>query len=140
MDAKEYLKSIKRLDTIINSMLKERDQLKGMRYRITQTLKPVMVSGGGSEGGFTDASNRLIDLEREIDREVDRFVDLKEEAGAMLKQLENPKHFEVLHRHYVLYESFEQIAVDIGYTYRNVCYLHGRALQVFQKVLDKHGD
>jgi hypothetical protein len=99
-----------------------------------------MVSGGGAHGGFANASDGLIDLEREIDREIDRLVDLKREAGAMLAQLENPQHYKVLHRHYILFESFEQIAVDMGYSYRNVCYLHGRALQVFQKVLDQHGD
>lgn len=138
MDAKEYLKSIKRMDTFINGMIKERDQLRGMRYKITQTLNPVKVSGGGTNEGFTGASNRLLDLEDEINREVDRFADLKREAGELLKQLDDPKHYEVLHRHYILFESFEKIAVDMDCTYRNACYLHGRALQVFQKVLDRH--
>lgn len=138
MDAKEYLKSIRRLDTFINGMINERDQLRGMRYKITQTLNPVKVSGGGTNEGFTGASNRLIDLEDEISREIDRFADLKREAGEMLKQLDDPKHYEVLHRHYILFESFEKIAVDMDCTYRNACYLHGRALQVFQKVLDQH--
>lgn len=138
MDAKEYLKSIKTADAIINEKLKECDQLRGMRYKITQTLKSVMVSGGGSHGGFTDASDRIIDLEREIDRDVDHFVDLKREAGALLAELKNEQHYKVLHRHYILFESFEKIAVDMGYSYRNVCYLHGRALQAFQKVLDMH--
>lgn len=137
MDAKEYLRSIKKVDAIINEKLKEIDNLRGMRYRVTQTLKPVMVSGGGANGGFTDASDRLIDLERAIDRDIDRFVDLKREAGALLAKLENPNHYEVLHRHYILFETFERIAVDMGYTYRNICYLHGRALQAFQRVLDE---
>lgn len=139
MEAKEYLKGIKRADAIINEKLKECDQLRGMRYKITQTLKPVVVSGGGSHGGFTDASDKVIDLEREIDGYVDQLVDLKREAGALLAQLEVPKHYLVLHRHYILFESFEKIAVDMDCTYRNVCYLHGRALQAFQKVLDAHG-
>lgn len=138
MDAKEYLKSIRRMDTIIDGMVKERDQLRGMRYKITQTLNPVKVSGGGTNEGFTGASNRLLDLEEEINREVDRFADLKQEAGDMLKRLEDPKHYEVLHRHYILYESFERIAADMSYTYRNICYIHGRALQMFQRVLDRH--
>ena len=137
MDAKEYLRSIKKADAIITEKLKELDQLRGMRYKITQTLKPVMVSGGGSHGGFTDASNRMIDLEREIDKEIDRFVDLKREAGALLRKLENPQHYKVLHQYYVMFESFERIAVDMGYSYRNVCYMHGRALQAFQRVLDE---
>lgn len=138
MEAKEYLRNIKRADTIINSMMKERDQLQGMRYKITQNLKSVMVSGGGAQGGFANASDRLIDLERVLEREIDRFADLREEACAMLRQVEDTKLYEVLHRHYILYDSFEHIAVDMNYTYRNICYIHGRALQVFQKVLDAH--
>lgn len=137
MEAKEYLESIKTANKIIDRKLKERDQLEELRYKITQTLKTVCVSGGGTNGGFTVASDGLIDLEREIDREIDRFVDLKREVGAMLAKLKNPRHYEVLHRRYIMFESFEKIAVDMGYTYRNVCYLHGRALQVFQKVLDR---
>jgi len=137
MEAKEYLKSIKRADAIINEKLKEKDQLRGMRYKVTQTLKPVMTSGGGSHGGFTEASDRLIDLEREIDRDIDRFVDQKREAGKLLAQLENPKHYQVLHRHYIQFESFEKIASDFGNTYRWVCIIHGRALQAFQRVLDR---
>lgn len=138
MDAKEYLKSIKRMDVMINGMIRERDQLRGMRYKITQVLNPVKVSGGGTNEGFTGASNRLIDLEEEINREVDHFADLKQEAGDMLKRLEDPKHYEVLHRHYILFESLEKIAGDMDYTYRWICILHGRALQCFQKVLDAH--
>lgn len=137
MEAKEYLKGIKKADTIINEKLKELDQLRGMRYKVTQTLKPVMVSGGGTHGGFTDASDSLIDLEREIDRDIDRFVDLKREAGSLLAQLENPLHYQVLHRRYIMGETFEQIATEINYTYRWVCIIHGRALEAFQKVLDK---
>lgn len=137
MEAKEYLKGIKKADTIIDEKLKELDQLRGMRYKVTQTLKLVMVSGGGTHGGFTDASDGLIDLEREIDRDIDRFVDLKREAGSLLAQLENPLHYQVLHRRYIMGETFEQIATEINYTYRWVCIIHGRALEAFQKVLDK---
>ncbi len=139
MDAKGYLRSIKKADAVINAKMKELDNLRGMRYKVTQTLKPVMVSGGGAHGGFTESSDKLIDLEQEIGREIDRYVDLKREAGALLAKLENQNHFKVLFEHYVLFKSFEQISVDIGYTYRNICYLHGRALQAFQRVLDERG-
>lgn len=140
MDAKTYLRSIKKADEIIEERLKERDQLQGKRYRITQTLKPVMVSGGGSRGGFADASDRLIDLEREIGREVDRFVDQKREADVLLRQLDNEQYYKVLKRHYILFESLEKIAGDMNYTYRWICILHGRALQCFQRVLDSRPD
>lgn len=147
MNAKEYLESIRMMDTIINGLLKERDQLSGLRYKITQELNPVRVSGGGKHEGFTGASNSLIDLEDVINREIDRYADMKKEAMGLLKQLKNPKHYEVLHRHYILFEDFDKIAEEMGkkyrgvpYTWRNACSMNGRALQVFQKVLDRHGD
>jgi hypothetical protein len=136
MNAKEYLQEIRTTDEMIDEMLKDRDHLSGMRYRITQNLKPVVSSGGGAHGGFTNASDGLIDLEREIDREVDRLVDMKREALPLLAKLRNPKHYKVLNRYYIRHETFEKIAVDMGCSYRNVCYIHGRALQAFQRVLD----
>lgn len=137
MNAKEYLQSIKKADQMVAAMLRERDQLGDMRYRITQALKPVMVSGGGAHGGFTDASDKMVDLEAEISKKISQYIDLKREAGALLRKLDNPQHYRVLHQHYVMFETFEQVAVDMGYTYRNICYLHGRALQAFQRVLDE---
>ena len=136
MDAKAYLQSIRKADAMIAAMMRERDQIGDMRYRITQTLKPVMVSGGGEHGGFTAASDKMVDMENDIAKKIAGYIDLKREAGALLRRLENPQHYKVLHQHYLLFESFERIAVDMGYTYRNVCYLHGRALQAFQRVLD----
>lgn len=136
MTAKEYLQSIKAADTVINEMLRERDRLGDMRYQITQKLKPVMVAGGGAHGGFTGVSDKIVDLEREITRKIDQYIDLQREAGDLLRKLKNPNHYKVLHKHYVMFESLERIAVDMNYCYRNVCYLHGRALQAFQRVLD----
>lgn len=137
MDAKEYLRSIKKADAMIAEMMQERDHLGDLRYQITQKLKPVQVTGGGNHGGFTETSDKVVDLEREITQKIDHYIDLKREAGALLRKLENPQHYKVLHKYYVMFETFERIAVDMGYTYRNVCYLHGRALQAFQRVLDE---
>lgn len=139
MDAKEYLQEIRDTDEKINEMLADCDHLSGMRFRITQNLKPVVSSGGGSRGGFSSASDGLIDLEREIDREIDRLVDMKREVLPLLLKLRKPNHYKVLNRYYIRHESFEKIAVDMGCSYRNVCYIHGRALQAFQKVLDQRG-
>ena len=45
---------------------------------------------------------------------------------------------EMIDKHYVLYESFENIAVEMKYSYRHICNIHGRALQAFEKVLEEH--
>ena len=136
--AKEYLERIKWYDVMINSKLEELATLNSMVKRIT----PVMnTTGGGAGTGnqdkLGDTIAKIVDLQEEINKDVDMFVDMKTEATALLKKITKAEHFQVLHKRYVQYESFEQIAMEMKYTYRGVCYIHGRALQAFGKVLEE---
>ena len=136
-EAKEYLERIKWYDVLIDSKLEELATLNGMVKRIT----PVMnTTGGGVSGNqdkIGDTIAKIVDLQEEINRDVDIFVDMKKEASKLLKKVKRPEFFQVLHKRYILYESFEQIAMEMKQTYRNVCYVHGRALQAFDKVLEE---
>lgn len=140
MTAKTYLSKIRKTDTIINSKLQEIDGLYAMITKITPTLKADVVSGGGNQDKIGDAVARIVDLQKEINADVDKLVDQKREAAALLEKLENPQHYEVLHKRYVQYMTFEAIAVDMAYTYRGVCYLHGRALAEFEKIMTGNAD
>jgi DNA-directed RNA polymerase specialized sigma subunit len=42
----------------------------------------------------------------------------------------------VLHKRYFEYKPWEQIACEMGYSYRNVCYIHGKALQAFEALME----
>lgn len=134
-EAKEYLEKIKWYDVLIDSKLEELATLNSIVKRIT----PVMnTTGGGASGNqdkLGDTIAKIIDLQEEINRDVDMFVDRKREASVLLKKVTQAEYFQVLHKRYVLYESFEQMATEMKYTYRGVCYVHGRALQAFEKVL-----
>lgn len=138
-EAKEYLEQIKWYDVLIDSKLEELATLNSVVKRIT----PVMnTTGGGSGSGnqdrLGDTIAKIVDLQEEINMDVDMFVDMKREAARLLKKITQAEYFQVLHKRYVLYESFEQIAMEMKYTYRGVCYVHGRALQAFDKVLEEH--
>lgn len=136
-EAKEYLERIKWLDVMIDSKLEELATLEGIVKRIT----PVMnTTGGGATGNqdkLGDTIAKIVDLQEEINRDVDTFVNRKREATELLSRITRAEYFQVLHKRYVLYKSFEQIAMDMKYSYRGVCYVHGRALQAFGKVLEE---
>lgn len=136
--AQTYLEKIKWYDVLIDSKLEELAALNSIAKRIT----PVMnTTGGGSSGNqdkLGDTIAKIIDLQAEINSDVDNFVDKKREATRLMKKLENPLHYQILHKRYVLYKSFEQIAADTHYSYRNVTHAHGRALQAFEKVLEEY--
>ena len=138
MESAKYLREIKRLDSIINSGIAEMDAIYAMITRITPVLKDDVVTGSGNADKIGNAIAKLVDMREELNRDVDKLVDKKREASALLKKLQNPLHYEVLHKRYVMFETFEQIALEIGKTYRWVCVLHGRALQAFDKILQEN--
>lgn len=132
------MSEIRRLDAVIDAKLAERDALYEMLTHITPTLKQDVVSSCGfQQDKMGNAIAKIADLGNEIDSVIDSFIDKKREASALLERLENPLHYQVLHKRYVLFQSFEKIAGDLNYSYRNICYLHGRALQAFDGVLQR---
>lgn len=139
VDAKEYLKQIKYLDARIDSMLDTLEGLKAQTVRITQTIKQDVVTGGGSQDRMAESIAKIVDLEEEINRKIDYFVDEKAKALRLLEKMRNPDYLLILQKRYIDYKTFEQIAQEMNYTHRWICKLHGRALQVFAKVLEAEG-
>ena len=135
IDVKEYLRQIRLYDTRINMKIDELEALKASLLRITPTLKDDVVASSGSQDKLGDAVAKMVDLREEINADIDRFVDAKRAVGATIDKVSDPDQLQVLHKRYVLYESFEQIAIEMHMTYRNVCYIHGKALQSVSDIL-----
>lgn len=134
-DVKRYLQQIKLYDSHINTKMEERDRLLEMATRKTPTLKDVVVSGGGNHDKLADAAVKLADLEAEIDIDIDRYVNAKQEISSVLDEISDPDQLQVLHKRYVQYKTFEQIACDMNMTYRNVCYIHGKGLLAVREIM-----
>lgn len=136
MEPKKYLQQIRLYDSRINTKLEELHHLKEMVLRITPTLKDDVVSGGGgSQDKLADAVTKIVDLEDEVNRDIDRYVNAKQEISGTLEKISDPDQLQVLHKRYVQYKTWEQIAWETGFSYRWVCNLHGKALQEIEKIL-----
>ncbi len=135
-DAKAYLRKIELLDAHINNKLNDLYTLRSMVTKITSTISPVAVSGSGGQDKLGDAVAKIVDLSDEINRDIDRYVDSKREVSAVLEKLQDPDHVKVLHKRYIEYKPWEQIACEMCCTYRNVCYIHGKALQAVGALLE----
>lgn len=136
-DAKAYLKRVKLYDTHIDNKLQELEHLKAMVTKITQTWKDDVVSGGSrSQDKIGDAVSRIVDLQKEINKDIDSFVDMKQEILDLVDKIEDADQLSVIYKRYILYETFEQIACEMHMTFRNVCYIHGKALETVGKMLE----
>lgn len=137
-DAKAYLKRIRLYDAHINNKMEELERLRAMVTKITLTLRDDAGGGSRSQDKLGDAVSRMVDLQAELNAEIDRYVDSKAEICNALNKIQNRRYFEVLHKRYVLFKTWQQIADEMGYAdVRNVYRLHGRALLAFNRILCK---
>lgn len=128
IDAKAYLQQVERYENLITAKLEEMDRLRALTKKITSSWKDDVVSSSGSKDKLGDAIAKIVDLQTEINNTIDEFVDRKREVSSVLERIENANQLAVLTKKYLLFETLEQIAVEMNMTYRNVCYIHGEAL------------
>ena len=135
-DAKAFLMKIELLDAHINNRINDLRELRSLVTKITATISEVSVSGSGNQDRLGDSVAKIVDLQDEINQKIDKYVNLKREISAMLEQIQDPDQVKVLHKRYFEYKPWEKIACEMGYSYRNVCYIHGKALQAFEALMD----
>ena len=134
-DAKSYLMQVELYDTHINNKLEELARLKELTRHITSSIKDVPVSGGSNQDKLGGAIAKIVDLESEINDAVDAYIDKRREVSKVLELLEDADQVAVLHKRYFEYMAWEEIACEMHMTFRNVCYIHGRALQAVDAIL-----
>lgn len=136
-EAKEYLQQVKMCDVHINNRLEELASLKALATKITSTWSSEPGGGSGNQDKLGDAVAKIVDIQQEINEAVDAFVDKKNEVRELLEGIKNPDQLDVLYKVYFQYQTLEQAACDMGYSYRNVCYIHGKALQEVERLLKR---
>ena len=82
-----------------------------------------------------DAISKIIDLDKEIDKSIDEYIGKKKEVIIVLEKIQNPDQLDILYKRYIQYETFEQISNEMSMSYRNVCNIHGKALQSVNEIL-----
>ena len=120
MKAKEYLQQLQRLDTMINQKIKELGDLRLMSQSVggIDYSKERVQSSPSGDAPFVKPVLRMIELEHEIINQI--------------QALQNPKHIDILYKHYVEFKRLEIVAVEMNFTYQYIVELHGTALKEFQ--------
>ncbi|SDN07035.1 DUF1492 domain-containing protein [Acetanaerobacterium elongatum] len=128
MSIKEYLGQAYRLDQRINSKLEQIVSLRELSTKATSTLTDMPSSGTRNVHSMEGIIVKMIDLENEINADIDALVDLKRELVLAIKAVENPEYQTLLELRYLCFKSWEQIAVAMNYSVRNIYKMHEQAL------------
>lgn len=132
MTAKEYLRRIR--DTESDLRRAEQDYQRArddvMNLKAIQYDKDKV--SNSHIGDLSDAIAALEKYAARVSEQWDRLIVMREEAKAQIEQIADGRYRDVLMRRYLWGESWEYIAVGMGYAFRTVLWLHGKALKQFE--------
>jgi len=134
MNAKQYLRQVRRLDDIVNAKLEQVEMLKAMTTKITTNLTTDKVQESNIPDKISTLICKIVDLEKEITNDINKLIALKTEIMRKIDNIQNDDYRLLLTLRYLNFKTWEQIAVEMGFTFQWVHELHKRALIEFEKV------
>ena len=133
MTVQEYFNQAYRLDQRINSKIEQVSALNDLAHKATATYTGM--PHGPNKGSQTMANtiDRIIDLEDEINHDIDMLVDLKRDIVKVIKSVDSNEYQVLLELRYLCFKTWEQIAVEMGYSIRQVYRLRDSAYKEISK-------
>ena len=137
MTTKEYLCQISRLDRMIQNKLAEISQLRELAISVSAVKNEERVQTTPNFDKIGTAYCKIEEMEEKLDNLIDEFVDKKNLIISQIDKIENETYYEILFARYIEKKTFEKIADEMNYSFRNTTRLHGRALREFEREFGK---
>lgn len=137
MTTKDYLNQISRLNRMINNKLTEITQLRELSCSISAigNEEKVISSSDPDKIGATYA--KIDEMERNLDKMIDEYIEKKNLIIGQIDGIENKDCYNILFSRYIEKKTFEVIATEMKYSWRQIIRLHGKALKAFE---EKYGN
>jgi DNA-directed RNA polymerase specialized sigma24 family protein len=124
----KYLKRYVLLDREIDRKLKEVDCWRAKLSRLTPVYSSQPKGGGTIYSRTEEIIIKIADMEEAINADIDKLIDLKQEIERVIDSVPNDKERLLLKYRYLDGRTFEEIAVQMHYSWRQIHRLHSRAL------------
>lgn len=128
-EKKQYLRRYQEAKKRAKRIQEEIDALR------SSETSPVGLGDGMPKGsGTSDLSGyaaRWDELVRELEAEKEMQMIVYREIRHQISMVPDPTEQEILSRRYLIGQSWEKIAVEMKYSYRQIIRIHGAALQHF---------
>ena len=126
-EKKAILLEYRAIERRINRLIDEKAAWNAKATATTSSFSDMPRSGGGSDKIQTTVE-KIIEIEEKLDHEIDALVDLRNRIETAAEKLEDGRLRDVMRYRYIDGMKWEQIAVEMHYSYMQVCRLHGKAL------------
>lgn len=132
MTAKQYMNRVRRVDKEItaleNLLQKTRDTLENTTQKYD--------SDGSQSTKDPHKFDRLMELESLIDQKISEQLVLKAETLETIGKVRDRTQRIVLTEYYLNMKTWEQVAVNINYSYQHTHRIHGHALQEVNRIIN----
>lgn len=124
----EWLKSYRALDAKIESLTEDLQVWNARATKITATIsqEPKASSSGDQLQRCVD---KICELREEISQEVDKLRQRRQQIEAAIDALSEKSCQDILWYRYIEGMTFEEIAIKMDYSWRQVCRKHKKALE-----------
>lgn len=137
MKTKDYLSQVSRLNKMINNKLSEISQLRELSISISAIGNDEKVQTSPNFDKIGTAIAKIDELESNLDKMIDEYLVKRERIIAQIDTMEEESVYQILFSRYIEKKTFEKIATEMEYSWRQIVRLHGKALQQFEK---KYGE
>ena len=126
-EKKEYLSRYLNLDREITLLFEELARYKDLSIKMT----PVFTAsrpGGMAEDRLQVSVDRIAVVEDRINRKIDEWTAVRDSIVSLIDTVEDPRLRTLLLSKYIRGKTYEQIALEMHYSWRHVMRLHNQAL------------
>ena len=136
MTAKEYLNQVRNLESKMKILKEEIDTLREMVVSTGAIQQGERVLSSGTQDKMAETICKINEKECEWNDLMREFALARANVIINIQKLNNPEYEQILYKRYCQSKKWEEIALEMNYTYQWVCKLHGRALLELDKVLN----
>lgn len=124
---KRYRRIIQRIDRKYQEIQQWHDRagLKAMQYSD-------MPRGGNGDNPIESAIENIVAAEQAIVGEIKELTELRKRIESAIENVEDETLRLLLELRYIDGKVFEQIAIDMSYSYMQITRLHGKALEAIK--------
>jgi DNA-directed RNA polymerase specialized sigma subunit len=118
---------------MIKNKITELSTLREMCYGLSAISNEERVQTTPNHDKIGTVVAKMDSLERKIDALVDEYADKREKIINQIDSMDDECVYNVLFARYIEKKTFEKIATEMNYSFRQVTRIHGRALREFEK-------
>lgn len=124
----EWLKSYRALDGKIESMTEQLQVWNARATKITATISQEPKAAGSGDQ-LQRCIDQICELQTEIAQEMDKLRKRKQQIETAIFALNEKSYQDILWYRYIQGMTFEEIAIKMNYSWRQVCRKHKNAVE-----------